>query len=98
MIGPANAVIGNDRDANVVGVGTAAMSVTANIVGMDLARCEMTRALTVQVQVLVQGPVPATLTLDAQTAHATGVTKAKGVKACQTRGGMIRGCTLFFRQ
>ena len=82
---------GTIKDVNRVGVGTAAMGVTASIAEVGLVMRETTRALTVQTQVLVPEPAPMTAMLDAQTARATGVTKARGVKARQTRGGTIHG-------
>ena len=98
VIGAVNVVMGTDRDVNIVGVGTAAMGVTVSTAGKDLARREMKGAPIVLVQVLVLEPAPAMATLDVQTAHVTGITKAKGVKACYIRGGMLRKCTLLFHQ
>ena len=65
VIRAANAVMGTDKDMSIVGVGIAAMGVTASTAATNLVRCKTTGALTVQVRVLVLEPAPAMAMLDA---------------------------------
>ena len=94
----ANEVMGTVMDVNAVGSETAAMVGTASTVGTDPGTCGMAEVPTDRVAVLAPVPVPTTATPGAQTDRATGATKARGVRARQTREGTTRECTRFFLQ
>ena len=81
------------KGANAVGSETVAMAGTVSIVGTDPAMGEMAEGPTGLVAALAPVLAPMTATLGAQTVRVTGATKAKGVKARQTRE-----CTRFFQQ
>ena len=94
----ANEVMGTVMDVNAVGSETAAMAGTASTVGTDPGTCGMAEVPTDRVAVLAPVPAPTTATLGVQTARATGATKARGVRAHQTREGTTHECTRFFLQ